>query len=37
MVGNGFRGMVVRHSEGNALLVTNATSGLTGVQHAPTA
>jgi hypothetical protein len=36
-VENGFRGMVVKHSEGNALPVTNATSGLKSVQHASTA
>jgi hypothetical protein len=37
MAGNGAPGIVVKHSEGNALLVTNATSGLKRGQHAPTA
>jgi hypothetical protein len=36
-VGNTFRGMVVKHSKEYALLMTNATAGLEGVQHAPNA
>jgi hypothetical protein len=35
MVENAFRGLVVKHFDENAVLVTNTTSGLKSVQHAP--